>query len=46
MFPPFGKSIRRQDATLVFLLAGTAFVCWLSRVEMAWAAMNMVLWRS
>jgi hypothetical protein len=46
LFPPFGKCIRRQDATLLFLLAGTAFVCWLSRAETAWAITNMVLWRT
>jgi hypothetical protein len=46
VFPPFGKSIRRHDATLVFLLAGTVFVCWLSRAETAWTIMNMVLWRT
>jgi hypothetical protein len=45
LFPPFGKSIRRIDALLVLLLAGAAFVVWLSKAETAWSVMNMVVWR-
>lgn len=43
LFPPFGKTFRRLDAVLLFLLAGTAFVVWLSRVDTAWTVMNLVL---
>jgi hypothetical protein len=45
LFPPFGKSFRRLDALLVLLLAGTAFVIWLSRADRAWNVAETVLWR-
>jgi len=44
MFPPFGKSIRRIDALLVLLLAGTALVIWLSKADVAWTVLNKVIW--
>ncbi len=45
LFPPFGSSFRRIDALLVLLLAGTAFVVWLSKFETAWTVAQTVLFR-
>jgi len=45
LFPPFCKSVRRIDALLVLLLAGTALVIWLSKVDVAWTVLNKVIWR-
>jgi hypothetical protein len=45
LFPPFGARFRRSDALIVFLLAATVFVLWLSRVEVAWRGLE-VLWRT
>jgi hypothetical protein len=42
LFPLFGSSIRRIDALLVFLIAGTGIVIWFSRADRAWAVMNSV----
>lgn len=45
LFPPFAKNVRRIDALLVLLLAGTALVIWLSKADVAWTVLNKVIWR-
>jgi len=43
LFPPFGTRFRRSDALIVLLLSATVLVLWLSKVDAAWRALN-VLW--
>lgn len=42
LFPPFGARVRRSDALLVLLLSATVFVLWLSKVETAWRALQVI----
>jgi hypothetical protein len=42
LFPPFGARIRRSDALIVLLLAATVLVLWLSKVDRAWRAVEVL----